>query len=252
MSGCAAWWSSVALFVPQQTCMADIRTTRRVAQAELRLTGTLVEWNDERGFGFVESGDGTRVFCHVKAFAVRVRRPMPGDRLTYSIAHDAQGRPRATSVRPVGLEDARYNTGVGRGGLRNARTASPRRSAENSRPVTLALAGVASFAVLLAYLCVTGRIPSVVCLGYPALSVVTMAAYAFDKSAARNGRWRTQEQTLHLLELAGGWPGAWLAQAFLRHKSRKTSFRIEFWFCVVLNVAALLWYAGFLPQQLRG
>ncbi len=230
--------------------MPDIRAAQRVAETE-RLTGTLVEWNDERGFGFVESGDGTRAFCHLKAFAIRVRRPMPGDRLTYSIVRDAQGRSRATSVRPVGLEDARYNANVGRKAQRSSRAGSPSRRAEKSRAFPLALVGVASFAVLLAYLSVTGRIPPVVPLGYLLISAVTIAAYAFDKSAAMNGRWRTQEQTLHLLELAGGWPGAWLAQTLFRHKSRKTSFRIEFWFCVVLNVAALLWYAGFLPQQMR-
>jgi len=232
--------------------MDDIRAKpRRVAQTEHRSTGTLVEWNDDRGFGFVESADGTRVFCHVKAFAVRVRRPTPGDRLTYSIVRDAQGRPRATSVRPVGLEDARYNANIGRKTLPSSRAAPPSRRAEKSRAFPLALAGVASFAALLAYLGVTARIPPIVPLGYLVMSAVTIAAYAFDKSAAMNGRWRTQEQTLHLLELAGGWPGAWLAQTLFRHKSRKTSFRIEFWFCVAFNLAALLWFAGFLPWSGR-
>ena len=79
----------------------------------MRLKGTLVEWNDSRGFGFIEPADGgARVFCHVKAFAIRVRRPMPGDRLTYEVTKDAQGRLNAASVRPEGLEDARYNANV--------------------------------------------------------------------------------------------------------------------------------------------
>jgi len=254
MNGCAEWWSKPSRYpCPQQTSMDDIRAaSRRVAQTEHRSTGTLVEWNDDRGFGFVESTDGTRVFCHVKAFAVRVRRPMLGDRLTYTVVQDVQGRLSATSVRPVGLEDARYNANVGRKAQRSSRAASPSRRAEKSRAFPLALVGVASFVVLLTYLGVTGRISPVVPLGYLVISAVTIAAYAFDKSAAMNGRWRTQEQTLHLLELAGGWPGAWFAQALFRHKSRKTSFMIEFWFCVAFNVAALLWYAGFLPPQMRG
>ena len=45
---------------------------------------------------------------------------------------------------------------------------------------------------------------------------------------------------LHLLALAGGWPGALLAQQFLRHKSAKASFRTVFWATVVLNVAAFV------------
>lgn len=34
-----------------------------------------------------------------------------------------------------------------------------------------------------------------------------------------------------------GWPGALLAQQFLRHKSTKAEFRSVFWTTVVLNVA---------------
>ncbi|HJV94205.1 MAG TPA: DUF1294 domain-containing protein [Azonexus sp.] len=66
-------------------------------------------------------------------------------------------------------------------------------------------------------------------------------AYAADKSAARNDRWRTAENTLHLLALIGGWPGALVAQNRLRHKSSKTSFLAVFWATVLLNCGALGW-----------
>src|SRR5712671_2296511 len=80
----------------------------------MRLKGTLVEWNDDRGFGFIEPADGGgRVFCHVKAFEVRVRRPMAGDRLTYELSKGSDGRTSAARVRPMGLEDARYQSNVG-------------------------------------------------------------------------------------------------------------------------------------------
>lgn len=233
--------------------MDDTRTApRRAFPEEHRSKGTLVDWNDERGFGFVESTDGTRAFCHVKAFAVRVRRPMVGDRLTYVTVRDAQGRLSAASVRPAGLENARYNANVGRTAARHSRASSANRTDRKSRSIPLVFIGISAFAVLLAYLVLTSRISLIVPLGYLTLSVITIAAYAFDKSAAMNRRWRTQEQTLHLLELAGGWPGAWLAQVLFRHKSRKTSFRIEFWSCVAFNLAALLWFAGFLPWPGRG
>lgn len=74
------------------------------------------------------------------------------------------------------------------------------------------------------------------------MSCVTFIAYAFDKSAAIKGRQRTPEQTLHLLELLGGWPGALIAQNLFRHKSRKASFQIAFWAIVLLNCAALSWW----------
>ena len=67
----------------------------------------------------------------------------------------------------------------------------------------------------------------------------TFAVYAADKRAAKRGAWRTPESTLHTLELLCGWPGAWLAQRLLRHKSVKTSFRIVFFMMVALNLAVL-------------
>ena len=76
---------------------------------------------------------------------------------------------------------------------------------------------------------------------YVVMSTITFIVYTIDKSAAQFGRWRTREATLHLLALAGGWPGALAAQQVLRHKSRKRSFRVVFWLTVVLNGAALAW-----------
>ena len=70
---------------------------------------------------------------------------------------------------------------------------------------------------------------------YLVMSFVAFAAYAMDKRAAKRGAWRTPESTLHTLELLCGWPGAWLAQRLLRHKSVKTSFRIVFFIMVVLK-----------------
>ena len=74
---------------------------------------------------------------------------------------------------------------------------------------------------------------------YLVMSLVAFAAYAMDKRAAKRGAWRTPESTLHTLELLCGWPGAWLAQRLLRHKSVKTSFRVVFFMMVVLHLAAL-------------
>lgn len=72
-------------------------------------------------------------------------------------------------------------------------------------------------------------------------SVVAYLAYARDKRAAESGDWRVPENTLHLFALLGGWPGAFLAQQRLRHKTRKLSFRLGFWVTVLLNVGVLAW-----------
>lgn len=75
---------------------------------------------------------------------------------------------------------------------------------------------------------------------YAAISAITFLTYAIDKSAARRGAWRTPERTLHFLALAGGWPGALLAQQLLRHKTAKLPFRVTFWATVIVNLAGLV------------
>jgi len=86
------------------------------------------------------------------------------------------------------------------------------------------------------------RVSIWVAVGYLALSGVAVIAYAIDKSAARSGAWRSSEQSLLLLGLAGGWPGAIVAQQLLRHKTRKASFQSAFWGSVVFNVAGFVVY----------
>jgi uncharacterized membrane protein YsdA (DUF1294 family) len=77
---------------------------------------------------------------------------------------------------------------------------------------------------------------------YGAASLVTLAAYGIDKSAARRGAGRISEQTLLILGLVGGWPGALVAQQLFRHKTRKRSFRRVFWTTVGVNSLALAAY----------
>ena len=67
------------------------------------------------------------------------------------------------------------------------------------------------FFALMIGLAIAGRLPWVVPLVYLIMSAITILAYAFDKSAAMNRRWRTKEDTLHLFSLLCGWPGAWIA-----------------------------------------
>lgn len=59
--------------------------------------------------------------------------------------------------------------------------------------------------------------------------------YWSDKRKARADTWRTPENVLHAVELAGGWPGALLAQQVFRHKTRKVSFQLVFWLIVLMH-----------------
>ena len=71
------------------------------------------------------------------------------------------------------------------------------------------------------------------------MSVVCFIFYGFDKRRAARGGRRVPEQTLHLLALLGGWPGALLGQRLFRHKTSKLPFLIVFWGVVVIHVAVV-------------
>ena len=144
----------------------------------------------------------------------------------------------ASNNRPTSAADPGHHTGA------------PRRSHGHPRgldgqPWMFALAMLA-WVVLLVLVLRGGALPvSAPALlgGLALLNVATFIAYASDKNAAQQGRWRTPENTLHALALAGGWPAAWLAQRALRHKSRKTEFLAVYVVTVLLNLGALAWLA---------
>lgn len=78
-------------------------------------------------------------------------------------------------------------------------------------------------------------------------SGIAFVAYWLDKKAAEASRRRIPENTLHLMALLGGWPGAVIAQQLLRHKSSKGSFRVALASIVIahLLLSGLLGYVFF-------
>lgn len=181
--------------------------------------GKLIEWNDERGFGFVMPADGGRkVFVHIKSFASRPRRPLINDILIYDLKTDARGRLQAANV-CYDLKDIQVDNYL----LKNI----------------LFIILVVLFLLFIAVSACFGKFPIMLTIYYFVISFTTYFAYDLDKSAAEDGEWRFSENMLHSLSILGGWPGALFAQVSLRHKSKKQSFRIVFWETVVLNCLLL-------------
>lgn len=187
--------------------------------------GRLTEWNDERGFGFITPLDGSRkVFVHVSQFPRDRRRPEVLDLLGFSVESDERGRPRAADVWFLVPARARL---------------SEHQEAVDLPQVVSSLLIPGLFLLALGGLSLEAILPPPVFFVYLVLSVVSFVAYARDKSASQRGAWRTSESTLHLLALAGGWPGALVAQQALHHKTIKHSFRCVFWGTVAGNCLLL-------------
>lgn len=65
----------------------------------MRYQGRIVEWNDERGFGFVHpNGGGSRSFLHISSFDRKSPRPQVGVLITYEVVPDSKGRLQAKSA----------------------------------------------------------------------------------------------------------------------------------------------------------
>jgi uncharacterized membrane protein YsdA (DUF1294 family) len=71
--------------------------------------------------------------------------------------------------------------------------------------------------------------------GLAGVWVVTALFVWADKRAAQAGAARTPEILLHTCELIGGWPAAFLAQRFWRHKTAKLRYRVTFWLIVLAH-----------------
>jgi uncharacterized membrane protein YsdA (DUF1294 family)/cold shock CspA family protein len=194
-----------------------------------RHKGTIVEWNDDRGFGFIapEKG-GERVFCHIKSFRDLAQRPARGQVFTYQLAKDMGGRSRAREIRSADALATSMRT-----------SAAPQAEWPGSTGAAAPYVGGLVFLAALTALVFFARLPWLVFPWYLGLSLVTFVVFGWDKASARGGFRRTPEKSLGALALAGGWPGGWIAMQSLRHKTQKASFHRRFWFAAVLNIAVL-------------
>jgi uncharacterized membrane protein YsdA (DUF1294 family)/cold shock CspA family protein len=198
----------------------------------MRYQGRVTTWNLDKGYGFITpNGGGPRVFVHRKDFG-SARRPRADELVTYELTVDEKKRHNARNVRYVVVAHSHGLPAIG---------------------AIVAPALAAMFFAFLLSAAAGGKLPWAAPAWYAVASAVTFFLYYRDKVAAVRGEWRTPEQTLHVLSLVGGWPGALIAQRWLRHKSTKPSFAVGFVVTVTLNLAALAWlHSGGGWERLRG
>ncbi len=179
-------------------------------------TGTIKKWDESKGFGFIKSKQGKDIFVHASDCRSRLSFSSVGEDVEFKRSRDPKGRDRAINVRLTRQKKIRL-------------------------PFFISLAAALGFVGCISYFVYINGYPIDVLYLIGAASILSILAYARDKSAARKGRWRVSENTLHLFSLLGGWPGAIVAQRMVNHKTSKQPFRSVFWITVLLNVAFIGW-----------
>ncbi|GAA4812881.1 DNA-binding protein [Marinicella pacifica] len=184
-------------------------------------SGQILNWNTEKGFGFIQpDAGGKHVFAHINDYSQRHKPPVKGLAVNYALSEDSKGRACAVNVIPI---------------------KGHKKSGIHTKQKNFAAILAVVFSLFLAVIYFSKIIPIHIVGIYVVMSFLTFLLYAHDKKAAGRDAWRTQESTLHLFSILGGWPGALLAQAFIRHKSKKLSFKIVLWLTVLINCVVLYW-----------
>lgn len=189
----------------------------------MRDQGRLIEWFDEKGYGFIQPNDSDkdRVFLHIKDFARPGPRPLVGCALEYVPLMDGKGRFRAQQVTYLKAAQVKKSQ------------PKPQKVQEKRHPLsTLSVI----YIVLLAGLVLLGLLHSMYVFAISLINLISYWLYRQDKQAAQANQRRVPENTLHLWAFLGGWPAAHLAQQKLRHKTQKQPFRNIYFLMIGLNI----------------
>ncbi|SSI36360.1 DUF1294 domain-containing protein [Acinetobacter baumannii] len=198
----------------------------------MRDQGRLVEWFDEKGYGFIQPDDAEkeRVFLHIKDFARPGPRPIIGCALEYLVILDERGRFRAQQVTYLKASQTRK-------ALKPAKT----QSSFQASPWSAMQMGIVFYFVLMGIMSFIHILPAYTLLFVLMMNVLSYWLYSQDKEAAQLGNRRVPEQTLHIVSFLGGWPAVWWAQQKLRHKTQKQPFR-KIYFCTIFfHLLLILW-----------
>ena len=180
----------------------------------MRDQGRLVEWFDDRGYGFIQPNDAhkQRVFLHIKDFARTGPRPIVGCALEYTVILDERGRYRAQQATYLKASQVIEH---------RSKPAQP----TSAKRWSAMQVGIVIYIVFMLIASFSKLLPPYTLLFVSLMNVLSYWLYAQDKEAAQLGNRRIPEQTLHIVDSLGGWCGGWLAQQKLRHKTQKQPFR---------------------------
>ncbi|MGL1930583.1 MAG: cold shock and DUF1294 domain-containing protein [Desulfotalea sp.] len=183
----------------------------------MRYKGTVVNWNESKGFGFIKLEDNSKeIFAHISDFKTRFPRNVIGEKVTFDTSKDEKGRFCAANIKTNKLKN--YISFL-----------------------SISYLPVIAFIVAIGFPIYQKDYPIEIAYWVGMLSILTVFYYARDKAKAQSDRWRISEDKLHLFSVLGGWPGAVIAQQVFRHKTAKKSFQRVFWATVLVNCCVVAW-----------
>ena len=199
--------------------------------------GIIKTWKPERGFGFIQSAASENdIFIHIRDIKHAGYEPKTGDEVDFKLTTDKNGKVRAFDVYIQGQEVVHKPA---------KQTNYAKKADRPKKKLGVLYLLIALIPFVFSMLLIKEHRNVTPLFIYMIMSGITFLAYAIDKTKAHKNEWRTQESTLHLLELAGGWPGALISQKVIRHKNKKLSFQIVFWLIVLLHLVAWVDYLLF-------
>jgi len=183
-----------------------------------RVLASLVEWKDDKGFGFARlPGGDERIFVHAKAFGSKHPRPQKGDSIELDVVEGRKG-PAAKNARVLTADSL-------------------------ARRLPYHIVTAIMLLLLVQTVVILGQAPFGLVIYYAALGALSLYLYGHDKRAAITGRWRISENQLLLVDLAGGIIGGLLAQNRYWHKMSKKSYQLRI-FAIVATHALFLAILG--------
>lgn len=199
--------------------------------------GTIANFDNERKFGFIQFDNKNRqIFFHVSRFKAG-RNPNIGEQVLFDIGQDKQGRPVAINIQEAQFVAQKQQE---RKQKQQAYKAYQERQEQKHGQLNL-LCGVSVVYLLILAIVLLMSGLSLKLLGvYFIMGIVSFFIYYQDKVKAQNNQWRIPENTLHTIDVLGGWIGATFAHKLLNHKATKADFRVVFYITVALNIIGFL------------
>lgn len=179
-----------------------------------RVQASLVEWKDDKGYGFARLPGGTeRIFVHVRSLQRNAPRPHKGDMLELELVTGRKG-PAAQNVRVL-------------------------TETEIARTLPYHVVTATMLFILVQLVVILGKAPFGLVVYYTLMGALSIYLYGRDKQAAIAGLWRVSETQLLAIDTIGGVIGGLLAQQRYWHKTSKERYQTRVFAIVVLHAGFL-------------